>query len=255
MRYDAIYLASSTIYKKLSIRHPRIISSITSWKIMKMNKEEREFFIKAPYAISVNNNGLLAEVKKVRRDAYYLPNCVDIDIFKPKTSGVFPGKKITIGWTGNTNRMEKNYNKIMKPVIKKMKDEVSFKLIKTKKGTVDSEYRDSISMKEYYHGIDFYLNVSSSEGTPNPCLEAASCGVPLISTPVGNMPDLIKQDINGLFIEDSVKSAVMGVRWATKIDSAKYKEMSSSLRNIVEKQWSIDSRRETILGFFSKVRK
>jgi hypothetical protein len=39
--------------------------------------------------------------------------------------------------------------------------------------------------------------MSRSEGTPNPCLEAAASGVTLLSTAVGNMPEFITDGENG----------------------------------------------------------
>jgi glycosyltransferase involved in cell wall biosynthesis len=56
-------------------------------------------------------------------------------------------------------------------------------------------------MPEFYHSIDVYVCASRSEGTPSPCLEAAACGLPVITTRVGNMPELIRDGENGYFIE------------------------------------------------------
>ncbi|MDB6164520.1 MAG: hypothetical protein JWL98_1952, partial [Xanthomonadaceae bacterium] len=53
----------------------------------------------------------------------------------------------------------------------------------------------------FYRDIDVYVCASHSEGTPNPCLEAAACGVPVVTTPVGNMPELIVDGENGCFFD------------------------------------------------------
>ncbi len=45
-------------------------------------------------------------------------------------------------------------------------------------------------MPEYYSKIDVYVCTSKIEGTPNPVLEAMACGVPVISTDVGVIPEL-----------------------------------------------------------------
>ncbi|MAG24899.1 hypothetical protein CMI47_04895 [Candidatus Pacearchaeota archaeon] len=251
-KYNIIYLASATNYERLRISHPKIISSITSWKILSMDKRKMKKIIKKPYAISVNNLGLYKELKHIRSDIVYLPNCVDTKVFCPdkKKKSHNP---IVLGWTGNVDREEKNYKRLLKPVMKKLKGDVSFNLIKTKKGNKGSHYKSKSDMNLYYNSLDYYLNVSSSEGTPNPCLEAASCGIPLISTSVGNMPELIKHRVNGFFVKNKINSVIDGIRMAVEVSEAKYEEMSQLIRNDIEKGWSIKSREKAILDFFNKV--
>ncbi|MEO8159612.1 MAG: glycosyltransferase family 4 protein [Betaproteobacteria bacterium] len=55
----------------------------------------------------------------------------------------------------------------------------------------------------FAYGLDLYVCASRSEGTPNPFLEAAACGVPLVTTRVGNMPELVRDGENGLFFDGS----------------------------------------------------
>jgi glycosyltransferase involved in cell wall biosynthesis len=59
-------------------------------------------------------------------------------------------------------------------------------------------------MLGFYHALDVYVCASASEGTPNPCLEAAACGLPVVTTRVGNMPELIRHGENGFFVERDV---------------------------------------------------
>ena len=63
-------------------------------------------------------------------------------------------------------------------------------------------------MLDFYQSIDYYLCTSWHEGTPNPCLEAASCGVPLITTRVGNMPELVDDRENSFLISSELDEIV-----------------------------------------------
>jgi glycosyltransferase involved in cell wall biosynthesis len=68
----------------------------------------------------------------------------------------------------------------------------------------EEKWRNRDEMLEFYHSLDVYVCASRSEGTPNPCLEAAACGLPVVTTRVGNMPELIRDGENGYFVERDV---------------------------------------------------
>jgi glycosyltransferase involved in cell wall biosynthesis len=52
-----------------------------------------------------------------------------------------------------------------------------------------------------YENADLLILTSNHEGTPNVILEAMACGLPVISTNVGDVSELITNNING-FITD-----------------------------------------------------
>jgi glycosyltransferase involved in cell wall biosynthesis len=68
-------------------------------------------------------------------------------------------------------------------------------------------------MLDFYHSLDVYVCASRTEGTPNPCLEAAACGLPVVTTRVGNMPELIRDGENGFFVERNVADIATKLEW------------------------------------------
>jgi glycosyltransferase involved in cell wall biosynthesis len=44
------------------------------------------------------------------------------------------------------------------------------------------------------------LNDGDRDGIPNVLLEAMSCGVPVITTPVSGIPELVEDEVNGLLV-------------------------------------------------------
>jgi glycosyltransferase involved in cell wall biosynthesis len=93
-------------------------------------------------------------------------------------------------------------------------------------------------MREYYQSLDVYVCASRNEGTPNPCLEAAACGVPIVTTRVGNMPELIEHGRNGFFVERDVRD-IEAKLTVLRDDAGLRRAMSDAIRRSVE-PWDWD---------------
>jgi len=57
-----------------------------------------------------------------------------------------------------------------------------------------------------------FLMNSTSEGGPRSALEAMACGVPVITTRVGVMPDVVKDNVNGLFTTGEVDDLTQKIK-------------------------------------------
>jgi len=55
-------------------------------------------------------------------------------------------------------------------------------------------------LRPLYHKSDFLMLTSDWEGTPNVLLEAMACGLPVLATSVGGVPEIIGND-RGLIVE------------------------------------------------------
>jgi glycosyltransferase involved in cell wall biosynthesis len=67
-----------------------------------------------------------------------------------------------------------------------------------------------------YHALDLYVVASRQEGGPKAVLESMATGVPIVSTRVGQAPDLIDPERSGLLVDvedvDALVEAVLQVR-------------------------------------------
>ncbi len=59
-----------------------------------------------------------------------------------------------------------------------------------------------------YRALDVYLVASRQEGGPKAALEAMACGVPLVSTRVGQVPDLVEHGRNGFLVDVEAAEAL-----------------------------------------------
>ncbi|MFP4058074.1 MAG: glycosyltransferase [Candidatus Brocadiia bacterium] len=56
-------------------------------------------------------------------------------------------------------------------------------------------------LARWYQAADLFCFASLREGCPNVVLEALACGTPVLSTPVGAVPDLVEEGRDGLLFE------------------------------------------------------
>lgn len=204
----------------------------------------------------VTVNSLLLDdlIRPKIHDVMYCPNGVDQEIFKRKRNKkiTFDSNHITIGWVGK-QRISKNYEIVKKALdIAHDKFGITSDIIK-----LDKNLRGRIlnidEMVDYYNNIDFYLCASWNEGTPNPCLEAASCSIPVITTYVGNMPELITNGVNGFFIEPRVDSILDVLHQIVIMKSSDYMRMSHNIRKEIDNNWTWKSKINGFVDVFDKL--
>ena len=67
-----------------------------------------------------------------------------------------------------------------------------------------------------------------------------SCGVPIISTKVGNMVEIVEDGVDGFFCDNNVQSFVECIEKVKNISYEKYYNMSINIRNKMLKwDWSV----------------
>jgi ubiquinone/menaquinone biosynthesis C-methylase UbiE len=131
-------------------------------------------------AISCANLLLHKEFQKHYKHVFYTPFGVESELFSPRTSP--SDYQNVVGWVGNKTRLVKRFPEI-KAAVESIPGMV-FKYVDESSGYNREQ------MAEYYNSIGTLVCFSTSEGTPNPVLEAASCGRFIISSNVGNVPKL-----------------------------------------------------------------
>ncbi|MBE6563376.1 MAG: glycosyltransferase family 4 protein [Ruminococcaceae bacterium] len=179
----------------------------------------------------------------------HAPKCVitdgtDLSVFYPKNLERLEKlgeRPVVVGWVGNSNWVGntddyKGVHTIIKPAVEQLRSEGY---------NVEFLASDRVSkiipineMVNYYEKIDVYVCASKAEGTPNPALESMACGIPVISTDVGIIPDLFGEKQKSLIMEDrSVECLKSKLKYL--LDNKRvFKELSAeNLESIKKWEW------------------
>lgn len=182
-----------------------------------------------------------------------LPNGVDADFYRP-TSEQRPDRPLRIGWAGsldNFGSVMRGVSTIIEPAVAHLQEQFpgAFEFVLAAR---EDRMRSKEEMRTFYQGIDVYVCASRVEGTPNPALEAAACGVPVISTRVGNMPELLEHGRNGLLIErtpTALAAALMLLQQRPELRAA----MGQRIRESIERNWQWQSRAQGFAAMFESM--
>jgi glycosyltransferase involved in cell wall biosynthesis len=136
--------------------------------------------------------------------AYCCQNGVDEELFSP---ALRPPETFTACWIGNgTSICEKGLDIIHAACAHAGVPLIYRDQAKERITLSHEELRD-----RYYREASVYLCASRWEGTPNPALESLACGLPVISTPVGNMPEILQNGHNGFLVERNAESIAVAL--------------------------------------------
>lgn len=192
-----------------------------------------------PRAVFANNRGLIDRFEgPLGRRLHYTPNGVDTTFFHPAPAPA-GARPLRAGWAGsltNHGADHRGVHDVIVPAVDLVEG------VELAVAAREEHWRDASEMRDFYHGLDVYVCASRSEGTPNPCLEAAACGLPILTTPVGNMPELIRDGENGFFIERTVASLAAKLA-LLRDDPARCGRMGEAARaSIVPWDWTFQAR-------------
>jgi len=134
----------------------------------------------------------------IYKNVYIVPNGVDLDRFRPISKDIalketgWDSSKKHILFTSNPNRVEKNFA-LAKEAFDYIDDD-----------SLELHYLKDVAndkMPYYYNASDVVILTSFWEGSPNAIKEAMACNIPIVSTRVGDVEELILYT-NGCYISN-----------------------------------------------------
>lgn len=179
--------------------------------------------------IAVANKNLKERFDRLHKNVVLAPGGVDTDIFKFYVKKL--PDKLRVGWAGSSS----NFGSKLRGIhfIRQACKELEFQFVPAFR---EEKWRTLEEMNEYYHKeIDVYADMSFEAGRQNGLLEAATCGIPVISSKSGFAEQLIVNNETGFLCDRDVESL--------KTCLEKIKNESNcidllKMRNVIDKNWS-----------------
>ncbi|WP_321413118.1 glycosyltransferase family 4 protein [uncultured Desulfobacter sp.] len=132
--------------------------------------------------------------------------------------------KLYVGGNGDVNKLEQTIDSL------NIRDMVAYK------GWVTGKDKETL-----YLNSDLYVLPSYGEGMPMSILEAMSYGLPVISTDVGGIPDLIEDDKTGFLIEPGDLHGMFNKIEILIKDRKLRSRMGMNARKKIEKEYNFDA--------------
>ena len=101
--------------------------------------------------------------------------------------------------------------------------------------------------------FDIAALTSGNEGFPNSLVEASACGVPLMATRVGGVPDVLLEDQTGLGVEVGDLAATADALSTLLLDRARRERYGARARAEVVSRFSETAAIDRLLGLYRRV--
>jgi len=180
-------------------------------------------------AVFVNNILALNELRTYYKgETFYVPRGVDEKLF---SYSPYPSGRFTACFVGKGHMPEKGYFHYIVPACVRS----NTRIISNIKNYRNADTQD-ILKEQIYDRAHVLMVASTFDGTPNPALEAASCGRPILSNRIGNMPEFIENGVNGFLVRRNIEDYAEKLRWMSR-NNAKCDKMGQRARKKIEDEW------------------
>lgn len=242
------------------LKNRNVVTAVYDHLFIESEKERTDFIfnnVKDYIVCSEKLNQIYNEYPNIKKPSMIISDGVDLELFKMNDKKKYfniENRTIKIGWTGNSKFKDekdddlKGLNKIIKPAIEELIQEGYNIKLDIADRNIKMIPHDK--MNEYYNNIDIYVCASRTEGHPDTVLEAMACGVPVISTDVGIVPEVFGKKQKE-FIINRTKNDLKNKIIKLLENKQMMKELSEeNLEQIQE--WSWQKKSEKFKIFFDK---
>lgn len=108
-------------------------------------------------------------------------------------------------------------------------------------------------VRPYYRAADLLAISSLSEGSPNALLEAMAAGVPVVSTAVGGIPEIVAHRESAFLVPPRNPVALAKAMEQVLSDHVLAQHMANRARHVIQTQYSPLSRVKTLIKLYQRI--
>ena len=108
-------------------------------------------------------------------------------------------------------------------------------------------------LAKIYSAADLYVLPSLEDNLPNTMLESMACGTPVVSFPVGGMPDMIVDGVTGFVARDMSSESLATVILRLTSDPNVGKKMNGECRKLIESGYTLSHQANNYSKLFAEL--
>jgi len=208
------------------------------------------------------------------KESRVIPNGVDLSVFYPSDKNVAREKlglprdawiSLFVGHGTRSNKF-KDYATIKKAAIQADINPGKLKNILICLGEKGGDQRvdhtlirfvnyqsDPTKVAQYYQASDVCLHAAHSEVFGLAVLEAMACGVPVVATSVGGIPEFVEDGITGFLIPPGDSEAMASRIKQLRQDTLLYQKIANRAANSARQRFSLDMMVDKYLDWYEEI--
>lgn len=207
--------------RQITVLEEKVFKKVLSFKI-KLFKKVENLTIVAP------SIWLVEEAKKSQtfngKQVLHIPYGLNKDIFKPRDKNnsrdilkIPKDKKVILFVAESIDNNRKGFNYLKIAFEQLESEDVVLCAVGNKNEVLASinnvielgMINDELLMSKVYSAADVFVIPSLMDNLPNTVLESLMCGTPVIGFPIGGIPDMIENGVNGLITKEISVSSLL----------------------------------------------
>ena len=106
------------------------------------------------------------------------------------------------------------------------------------------------NIPEYLQAADLFVFPTENDAFPSSLIEAMSCGLPIVTTPVGAIKTIVVHQETGLIVQPGNRQQLFEALVVLVFDKALCSELGQAARRIVQERYSAESMIKKYLALF-----